>query len=250
MQVNGEMEMIEMGGIILQKEIRTDTLELSRALIEIKYQGAFKLPERKYQILERLADVFPDYNLDQPDTIMLQDKKVPPSSAFISINRLGYESNGKQWPEFKKNTLRIIKDVSEILNLKTCTRIGIRTFWQKNFATRDEAVNYFQHNFMSNLAKHTGILGPTLLNGMITLNIKGEPGINLTIVPQSHHSIKLSNLEQEINTKESLLIDCDVFWENDVLTLQEMKKTLDEVHRIIVNNVFNFLNLIIEDANK
>jgi len=93
------------------KEFSAKKLNLERAVIELRYPAAFKLPDKKFYILDKLTKIFPSYNIDQQDLILLTNPETQ-STLSIGINTLGYDSK-QDWSEFRKAALKISQDVTE-----------------------------------------------------------------------------------------------------------------------------------------
>ncbi|UNC91643.1 TIGR04255 family protein [Candidatus Contubernalis alkaliaceticus] len=218
-----------------------ENLFVDRAIIDIQYPDSLNFNEVKGEIVNKIQDIFPIYNV-QPNNSISFTNPEKATNLSLSINRIGLDTEPDNINSFISSSKIIIEILLDLLKPTKIKRIGIRFFLIKQFRDMDEADKFLKSKLIktSSLPKE---LKEAKHRTQLTFYIKKEYQVNIRLLSGAHQriNIKDSKIMQDIKI-EGLIIDGDFFYEN--INVKKALEFINNVKNYIESDICYFLNYL------
>ena len=229
-------------------KLTMSNVQLNEIFIEVRFKDNFKLPDKKYKILDKITEYLPEYKKDhQVDELHCRDIK---KGIIISIflNRIVVHLNKRMSSEttfdvFKKTAFRGIKEVVDILKIDSFKRVGVRSFWSYNVHSLEEAANIITNNHLSFSNKKWMDLGVRPSHCQLVIGIgfyNGQIKNNLILAPEVE--IK-GEIHEHFTTEQRtyLKIDWDYYTEMS-MGVNDISRFIEDAYLSVEKKVLPFLS--------
>ncbi|AQU73807.1 hypothetical protein [Priestia megaterium] len=228
--------------------MKVKDMRLGKAVIEIRYQEAFKLPtsDVKYKIVDKMVHKkYPNYNIEQPENLSFfnPEKEL---QFHVGINRILIDwDQPSNLSEFVKMAIPDINFILKEINVHQVDRVGFRNFYLAPFSSQQEVTDILFKNFISPKLKQPSFADTYFSPQVGFSGKKGKLNFNLNLRYQQEQIIHGSNTTLLQNTiNDYLVTDFDCYQEN----VKQTKLETFFTHSKDMNNGLNeYINLAQKD---
>ena len=222
-------------------------VKLDKIFVEIRYPDQFKLPDKKFKILEKVTGFFPEYKKDSKPEELLCRKTGALRFLSVYLNRLvvdfdrpiGEELN---FSEFKKIASKTIEAIADVLKIETINRIGVRSHWSYEVENLEKAAEIIIGDYFKFEEAEFHMLEHKPDNCQFSFSSKsGFAKYNLIVIPEQEVIIEGQLGATQEHKRNYIKIDWDYYIESS-LKQNNLEKIIEEAYLSVGKKVLPFLS--------
>lgn len=209
--------------------------KISNVFVELRFAPAPEFFNRKQELFQKLFSDFPNYNMQNFDSIAMHTKEHPGLSLNIMPNRFIFTTEKpSEIEDFLEKAKKVWKIIYEDLKINIVERFGMRIYLTKELKQNDvneKITKFINKNIIDSKFN--------LNSADVVLNLKeGNRNLRISINAGTSQTIVISPIPVQTQVAQGILVDMDFFVEGTkaedvkVFLAEGINKILDCQHMV------------------